>query len=300
MALIPGTLPTGATFPGTPQALLNLIASYLSAPPAKKALFVQPTSTGIPTDGTALWFNSTSGANTVNVYVSGTGWVTASVTTLSGSTISTGSLPATALVPASITASQIANNAITPGLLSTGGPSWDTSGNVTSAGTLTATAFYGSGANLTGLVTVPTGAVMPFAMNSAPTGWLACTGSLVSRVTYANLFTAIGTTYNVGDGSTTFGLPDLRGYFVRGSGTNADGTASGSFGAQQRDAFQGHEHNYTNSTYEGNFQGGPVGITANNVSATTAGIVSDGTNGTPRVAAETRPANIAMLYCIKT
>jgi microcystin-dependent protein len=49
------------------------------------------------------------------------------------------------------------------------------------------------------------------AANTAPTGWLLCNGSAVSRTTYADLFTAIGTTYGVGDGSTTFNIPDLRG-----------------------------------------------------------------------------------------
>jgi microcystin-dependent protein len=46
---------------------------------------------------------------------------------------------------------------------------------------------------------------------SAPTGWLMCDGTAVSRTTYADLFTAIGTTYGIGNGSTTFNLPDLRG-----------------------------------------------------------------------------------------
>lgn len=60
------------------------------------------------------------------------------------------------------------------------------------------------------------GEVATFAMNTPPTGWLECDGSLVSRTLYPSLFTAIGTTYSAGDGSTTFGLPDLRGEFIRG------------------------------------------------------------------------------------
>ena len=60
------------------------------------------------------------------------------------------------------------------------------------------------------------GMIASFAMNSPPTGWLECDGSAVSRTTYADLFGAIGTTYGVGDGSTTFTLPDLRGEFLRG------------------------------------------------------------------------------------
>jgi microcystin-dependent protein len=57
----------------------------------------------------------------------------------------------------------------------------------------------------------PSGAIMQFAGSSAPTGWLICDGSAVNRTTYADLFATIGTAYGVGDGSTTFNLPDLKG-----------------------------------------------------------------------------------------
>jgi microcystin-dependent protein len=52
---------------------------------------------------------------------------------------------------------------------------------------------------------------MAYGAAAAPTGWLLCDASAVSRTTYADLFAIIGTTYGVGDGSTTFNLPDLRG-----------------------------------------------------------------------------------------
>ena len=71
-------------------------------------------------------------------------------------------------------------------------------------------------AKTTGLNTVPAGVVSPYAGASAPTGWLLCYGQAVSRTTYADLFTAISTTYGVGDGSTTFNLPDLRGRVAAG------------------------------------------------------------------------------------
>jgi microcystin-dependent protein len=63
---------------------------------------------------------------------------------------------------------------------------------------------------------VPAGAVMPYAGTTEPDGWLLAYGQAVSRTTYANLYAAIGTTYGVGDGSTTFTLPDLRGRVVAG------------------------------------------------------------------------------------
>lgn len=72
----------------------------------------------------------------------------------------------------------------------------------------------------------PSGIVAPFAGFSAPTSWLLCDGSVISRTTYAALFTAISTTYGVGDGSTTFNLPDMRGRVVAGKddmgGTSAN------------------------------------------------------------------------------
>ena len=72
----------------------------------------------------------------------------------------------------------------------------------------------------------PVGAVVNYAGTSAPSLWLFCYGQNVSRSTYAALFAAIGTTYGVGDGSTTFGLPDLRGRVIAGKddmgGTSAN------------------------------------------------------------------------------
>lgn len=71
----------------------------------------------------------------------------------------------------------------------------------------------------------PTGTVLPFAGSAAPTGWLLCFGQAVSRTDYADLFTTLGTTYGSGDGSTTFGLPDLRGR-IPGGKDNMGGSAA--------------------------------------------------------------------------
>jgi microcystin-dependent protein len=84
-------------------------------------------------------------------------------------------------------------------------------------------------------VATPVGAVMDYAGSSAPSGWLLCYGQAVSRTTYADLFAAIGTTYGVGDGSTTFNVPDLRGRVTAGKddmgGTGANRLTSGSAAA---------------------------------------------------------------------
>jgi microcystin-dependent protein len=69
------------------------------------------------------------------------------------------------------------------------------------------------------------GTVKDFAGASVPSGYLACDGSAISRTTYANLFTAIGTVWGVGDGVNTFNVPDLRGRATIGDGTGAGLTA---------------------------------------------------------------------------
>ena len=73
----------------------------------------------------------------------------------------------------------------------------------------------------------PVGTVMAYAGSGAPTYWLLCNGGAISRSTYSELFSAIGTAYGSGDGSSTFNLPDLRGRVVAGVG--ASGTPLSSF-----------------------------------------------------------------------
>ena len=72
----------------------------------------------------------------------------------------------------------------------------------------------------------PTGCVFSFARSTAPSGWLLCYGQAVSRTTYAALFAVISTTYGVGDGSSTFNLPDLRGRSVAGKDDMGGSAAS--------------------------------------------------------------------------
>jgi len=73
--------------------------------------------------------------------------------------------------------------------------------------------------------TVEAGTIKPFGSTTVPSGWLACDGTAVSRTTYSTLFTAIGTTFGVGDGSTTFNVPDIRGRAPIGNGTGSGLTA---------------------------------------------------------------------------
>src|SRR5574343_376051 len=86
---------------------------------------------------------------------------------------------------------------------------------------------------------MPIGFISPYGGAGAPGGWLLCDGTAVSRTTYANLFSIIGTTYGAGDGVLTFNLPDLRGQFIRG---RADPRAIGSV---QAGSLASHAHSVT-------------------------------------------------------
>jgi len=154
-------------------------------------------------------------------------------------------------------------------------------------------------AAISAISAVPSGSVTAFAGSSVPAGWLECDGSAVSRTTYAALFAAVGTTYGVGDGSTTFNLPQLRGEFIRGW-DNGRGIDSGrARGSAQLDAFQGHEHRFYDIKNGGG--GGYNGAGAIDWTRTTYEVVKKSdTFGEPRIAPETRPRNIAMYYIIKT
>ncbi len=123
-------------------------------------------------------------------------------------------LTATSITSTVITATSIATSILDASAITL-------TGNVTAANAVIsdkvcASAYFGSGANLTGIVAVPSGAVFPYAGASAPSGFILCFGQAISRSTYSDLFTAIGTTYGTGDGSSTFNLPDLRGRAVAG------------------------------------------------------------------------------------
>jgi microcystin-dependent protein len=140
---------------------------------------------------------------------------------------------------------------------------------------------------------VPAGSVVQFARNTAPTGWLKANGAAVSRTDYAALFSAIGTTFGAGNGSTTFNLPDLRGEFMRGWDDGRGVDSSRVFGSAQADELKSHTH----TTVEANQATSPAFSGVNYMMMTngTANIRQvNATGGT-----ETRPRNIALLVCIK-
>lgn len=158
--------------------------------------------------------------------------------------------------------------------------------------------------------TLPAGLIFAYAGSSIPTGWLDCDGSAVSRTTYADLFTAIGTTWGAGDGSTTFNIPDLRSATLRGVGTPTLYTSNTVIALAQTidDQAQGHKHSdptrgfITASSQISNSGTDPVEVnastyTAKSYYATT--MRDDGTNGTPRIGLETTGKARGVFYIIK-
>ncbi len=91
---------------------------------------------------------------------------------------------------------------------------------------------------------VPTGGIVAYGGTSAPSGYLMADGSLVSRTTYAALFTAIGTAFGAGDGMTTFGLPDLRQRFPLGKAASGTGSTLGETGGLIDHTHTGPSHTH--------------------------------------------------------
>jgi phage-related tail fiber protein len=154
---------------------------------------------------------------------------------------------------------------------------------------------------LSNLGHIQPGAVIYLAHLNALNGYLKCNGGAVSRTTYSALFAAIGTTYGVGDGSTTFNLPELRGEFIRvlddGRGVDS-GRVVGSAQAQQ---LVQHQHNADSGT--NGFYSDAPGLGIINTGGSTLNIYRSAWTGNvtagPAVGAETRPRNVAMYAVIK-
>lgn len=137
-------------------------------------------------------------------------------------------------------------------------------------------------------------------------GWLLCDGGTVNRNTYATLYDVIGDFWGDGDGNTTFNLPDLRGYFMRGvdHGTGHDpdaldrteitngGSSGDMVGSYQGDAFTDHTHQFnmfvgdSNNWKKGKPDGGYVGYN------------QTGSTGSAGQATETRPKNVYVEFLI--
>ena len=154
----------------------------------------------------------------------------------------------------------------------------------------------------------PSGTIITFAGSTAPAGYLECNGQAVDRTTYAALFAVVGTAFGVGDGSTTFNVPDLRGEFVRGWDDGRGIDSGRAFASTQNSQNLAHGHNLTDPghSHTGTFSDDTSAVAAGGASAGGApsaattnsevtGITVQNSGGS-----EARPRNIALLFCIKS
>lgn len=208
-----------------------------------------------------------------------------------GVTLGTNAVPTAALQASAVTTAKINDSAVT-------------TAKVNDAAVTLAKLASDVAASL-----VPAGSVMSYVGTSAPTGWLMCDGSAVSRVTYAALFAVIGTSHGSGDGSTTFNLPDYRGRFLRGldgsagrdpddssrTAMNSGGNTGDAVGSVQSDQFGSHSHtvsNLLNPNYSFREGSGTILFNANLGGSPAATVSSAGGN-------ETRPKNAFVNFIVK-
>jgi microcystin-dependent protein len=185
-----------------------------------------------------------------------------------------------------------------------------TTANLTTINATTINATNG-GLAPTGSLTMWAGAVV-----SPPTGWLACNGANVSRSTYSALFAVVGTSFGIGDNSTTFGLPNLLNKFPIGAGDTyalaaTGGSANATLVSHTHTATSvvtdpGHSHNYSIAANAGTGQNIPIRGTSPAETGTTAsqvtGITVATTNSTEGSSATNAnlPPYIAVGFIIKT
>jgi len=184
------------------------------------------------------------------------------------------------------------------------------------------TSYAGGGAGTVSAIILPaiqvasasaSGDLKAIAGSSLPTGWLWCDGSAVSRTTYADLFTAIGTTYGVGDGSTTFNVPDLRGRAPVGKdnmggsaanritpgGSGGAGTTLGaSFGAETHTLVTNEMTPHTHNVPDGNGGGGTILVDVIVSTASGSNVVTSSVGG--GAAHNNTQPSLIVNYIIKT
>ncbi|MCK9801894.1 phage tail protein [Pseudomonas sp. MAFF 302030] len=141
----------------------------------------------------------------------------------------------------------------------------------------------------------PVGAIIPFPMGAVPAGYLELDGQVLSIATYPDLASYLGSTFNTGsEGAGNFRLPDSRGEFLRGW-DNGRGVDPGRvLGSNQADEFKSHTHSVKDSSNVGNvFDSWTYGDTGDGVTQ------DENLRTNPTGGSETRPRNLAVMWCIK-
>lgn len=151
---------------------------------------------------------------------------------------------------------------------------------------------------------LPVGSMVAFPVDKVPVGFLEIDGSVKSASAYPDLAKFLGAAFNKGDeGAGNFRLPESRGEFLRGWDHGRGIDPGRGIGSWSSDALQGHSHELRGRTgvisesSNGPFVSNKAGDTI--LAPTVSAPINDGVNGEPRVASETRPRSIAVMWCIK-
>jgi microcystin-dependent protein len=165
-----------------------------------------------------------------------------------------------------------------------------------------------AGYSLTSQTIVPVGSIIYFPSTTPPSGWLESDAAAISRTTYANLnaiaaAASYAAPWGVGDGSTTFNIPDLRGVLLRGY-DDGRGLTSDAFGTYYADEFAAHYHlggapsgDGTPFVY-GSTTADLPGSAANRLQRQSSSPSAQGLTSTVG-GAETAPKRVSLLPCIK-
>lgn len=269
------------------------------------------TALNITTDTTGALAIQTSGVNAISISSSQVVTLTNALLPASGGTgitsLGTGvatflGTPSSANLAAAVTDETGSGSlvfSVSPAL--TGTPTAPTAAAGTNTTQIATTAFVLSNG-------APTGGILMWGTGTAPSGWLLCNGAAVSRSTYAALFAVIGTTFGVGDTTTTFNLPDYTnrmpyGTTLASTGGSADAVVvSHTHTATVTDP--GHTHTYQGSNYQPNNAAGSVpdwiGSSTMTTNSNTTGItVANSTEGVSGTNANL-PPYLGINFIIKT
>jgi microcystin-dependent protein len=278
---------------GTNSAIRQIVA-----PLVEKLYVIYNNTTG----GYAITIGGVSGTTvtipngvTAQVYCDGTNFYSSQTGSAGNFTVN-GTLTATGLTDTG-NMSVGGTLAVTGTSTFTGIPSGPTAAAGTNTTQLATTAFVlaNSGA--------PTGVISMWGTGTAPTGWLLCDGSAVNRTTYAALFAVISTTFGVGDGSTTFNLPNYTNRMPYGATIGTTGGTADAVVVSHTHGItdSGHNHSVFSSAgvtffaqgSSGNAAnyGGTTGTSTTGISVNTAGV--SGTN-------QNLPPYLGINFIIKT